>query len=119
MNKVPDMLDGFAQLVALPSVSSVDPAYDMSNRPVVDCLANWLDNLGFAIDLMPVPGAPGSEHEKYNLIASMGEGNSGLVIAGHTDTVPYDESTWKTDPFVLTERDGRLYGLGASDMKCL
>ena len=41
----------------------------------------------------------------------------GLVLSGHTDTVPYDEGKWKHDPFSLTQADQRLYGLGTSDMK--
>jgi acetylornithine deacetylase len=48
----------------------------------------------------------------------VGEGSDGLVLAGHTDTVPYDEGAWRSDPFTLTERDGKLYGLGVADMKC-
>jgi acetylornithine deacetylase len=40
-----------------------------------------------------------------------------LVIAGHSDTVPYDAELWSGDPFVLRERDGKLHGLGAADMK--
>jgi acetylornithine deacetylase len=39
------------------------------------------------------------------------------VLAGHTDTVPYDEGKWKYNPFALTRSDRRLYGLGTSDMK--
>ncbi|MDX1519826.1 MAG: acetylornithine deacetylase, partial [Gammaproteobacteria bacterium] len=73
----------------------------------------------FDIKLMPVPSAAGSEQEKLNLVASLGEGDDGLVLAGHTDTVPWDESAWSFNPFSLTEKDGRLYGLGTSDMKCL
>jgi acetylornithine deacetylase len=46
----------------------------------------------------------------------MGEG-SGLVLSGHTDTVPCNPERWSSDPFVLTERDNRLYGLGTADMK--
>ncbi|HTN34341.1 MAG TPA: acetylornithine deacetylase, partial [Marinobacter sp.] len=38
-------------------------------------------------------------------------------LSGHTDTVPYDEARWQSDPFTLTERDGRWYGLGTCDMK--
>jgi acetylornithine deacetylase len=39
------------------------------------------------------------------------------VLAGHTDTVPFDEAYWQSNPFKLTERDNRLYGLGSADMK--
>ena len=39
------------------------------------------------------------------------------MLSGHTDTVPYDAERWTDDPFVLTERDGKLFGLGTADMK--
>ena len=60
---------------------------------------------------------------KANLIATLGEVTSdasepaGLVLSGHTDTVPFDAGGWDSDPLRLTERDGRLYGLGSTDMK--
>ncbi len=104
----------FAELIAIPSVSSIDPRFDQGNRRVVECLANWLTDLGFRVDLLPLPGGK----DKFNLIASQGEGAGGLVLSGHTDTVPFDEGHWRSDPFKLTERDGRLYGLGSADMKC-
>ncbi|KES23616.1 MULTISPECIES: acetylornithine deacetylase [Pseudomonas] len=108
---LPSLKDRFAQLLALPSVSCTQPALDQSNRPVVELLATWLGDLGFACELQEI--APG----KFNLLASMGSGPGGLVLAGHTDTVPYDESLWKSDPLRLDERDGRWYGLGSCDMK--
>ncbi len=106
-------MDMFAQLIATPSVSSVSPEFDMGNREIIDLLANWLSDLGFATEVIPVADSP----FKANLIATLGEGEDGLVLAGHTDTVPYDEGLWRHDPFVLVEEDNRLYGLGSSDMK--
>jgi len=100
-------------LVSAPSVSCVDPALDQSNRAVIDLLADWLDAAGFRTRPMEIPGRPG----KLNLVATLGAGPGGLVLAGHTDTVPYDASRWSHDPFRLTEDGGRLYGLGTSDMK--
>lgn len=111
---IPHLLEAFARLIETPSVSSIDPSLDMSNQPVVDLLAGWFEELGFSTKLLPLPNRP----HKCNLIARLGEGEGGLVLAGHTDTVPYDEYGWNTDPFKLIERDGRLFGLGASDMKC-
>lgn len=105
--------DRLAQLVAVPSVSSPSVQWDMGNRGVIDVLANWCNDLGFATEIMPIPGRP----EKANLIATLGSGPGGLVLAGHTDTVPYDENRWQHDPFRLTEQNDRLYGLGATDMK--
>jgi acetylornithine deacetylase len=43
--------------------------------------------------------------------------NGGLVLAGHTDTVPVDGQDWSSDPFVATHKDGRIHGRGSADMK--
>ncbi len=99
-------------LVALPSVSCGLPEWDMSNQKVIDYLANTFGDLGFSTRVVPI-----GESGKSNLIASLGTGDGGLVLAGHSDTVPYDADRWQSDPFTLTERDGKLYGLGATDMK--
>jgi acetylornithine deacetylase len=109
----PKLLTMIHELIALPSISSVSPAYDQGNRAVIDRLAEWLNGLGFATEIQPL--SP-SGH-KANLIATLGRGPDGLVLAGHTDTVPYDEGRWQHDPFAMTEAENRLYGLGTSDMK--
>lgn len=111
MNRQPKLITMLQQLIATPSISCVTPELDQSNQPVIDLLANWLTALNFEVEIMPV--AKG----KSNLIASMGKGDGGLVLAGHTDTVPYDEHRWHHDPFKLTESNQRFYGLGTSDMK--
>lgn len=111
--KTPELIECLQQLIGTPSVSSVQPQYDQSNRPVIDLLANWLADLGFAIEIMPLPNQP----DKANLIATLGTGPGGLILAGHTDTVPFNEQYWTSDPFKLTERDNKLYGLGSADMK--
>ncbi len=107
------ILSQLRQLVGSPSVSSTDPGWDQGNRAVVELLAQWLAELGFAIEIMDVS----PDGAKANLIATRGSGPGGLVLAGHTDTVPFDEGRWQSDPLVLSERDDRLYGLGSTDMK--
>jgi acetylornithine deacetylase len=104
--------DHLQQLVALPSVSCAVPEWDMSNRAVIDYLANCFADLGFNTQVMPL-----AQTGKANLVATLGTGSGGLVLAGHSDTVPYDADRWQSDPFILTEKDGKLYGLGATDMK--
>jgi acetylornithine deacetylase len=113
MTKLPSLLHMMERLIAEPSVSSVSAEWDQSNVRVIDLLEDWLRHLSFHTEKLAVPGHPG----KFNLIATAGKGPEGLVLAGHTDTVPFDESRWSSDPFHLTERDGRLYGLGSTDMK--
>lgn len=109
----PTLKQMFAQLIAQPSVSATSSHFDQSNRAVIELLAEWLTALGFAVEQMPLPGQP----DKYNLIATLGQGPGGLVLAGHTDTVPCDPELWQSNPFELSERDGRWYGLGTCDMK--
>jgi len=104
--------DHLQQLVALPSVSCAVPEWDMSNRAVIDYLANCFADMGFDTQVMPL-----ARTGKANLVATLGSGDGGLVLAGHSDTVPYDADRWQSDPFTLTEKDGKLYGLGATDMK--
>jgi acetylornithine deacetylase len=107
------VLDRIRQLIATPSVSSVSPEFDQGNRPVIDLLADWLEETGFAVRIEHLPGRT----DKANLIATLGSGPGGLVLAGHTDTVPFDAGRWRYDPFGGTVADGRIYGLGAADMK--
>ncbi|MEW8105160.1 MAG: acetylornithine deacetylase [Candidatus Thiodiazotropha endolucinida] len=102
-----------SHLINAASVSSVNPAWDMSNREVIEHLESWFDALGFRTEVLTIPGHP----DKFNLIASAGQGNEGLVLSGHTDTVPFDEAKWHSDPLKLQERDGRFYGMGSADMK--
>lgn len=109
----PTVMQRLRALIGTPSVSSVSPEFDQSNRPVIDLLAGWLADLGYQIEIMSLPNQP----QKANLIATLGKGPGGLVLSGHTDTVPYDATGWQSDPFKLTERDGRLFGLGSADMK--
>lgn len=69
--------------------------------------------------------AHNKERTKANLFATLpatqgpdaGTIQGGIVLSGHTDVVPVDGQKWDSDPFVLTERDGLLYGRGSCDMK--
>jgi acetylornithine deacetylase len=104
------MLRGLIQTL---TVSSITPGFDHSNRGLLALLAGWLEGAGFRVEILDIPGLP----EKANLLATMGQGPGGLVLAGHTDTVPFDAHLWRHDPLKLTESNGRYYGLGTSDMK--
>jgi len=108
---LPNVITLLRELIVLPSMSSTLPAFDQSNLAVIEQLAQWCESLGFHCEIMPVASG------KANLIATLGSGNGGLVLSGHTDTVPYDTKKWTFDPFQLTEFEGKFYGLGTSDMK--
>lgn len=107
-------------LVSSCSISSPDPAWDTSNRGVIETLAGFAEGAGFSVNVQALDEDPKG---KANLIARLGPEGSpeacpgGLVLSGHTDTVPYDEGGWTTAPLALTERDNKLFGLGSADMK--
>jgi acetylornithine deacetylase len=55
---------------------------------------------------------------KANLFATIGAGKpAGVIVSGHTDTVPWDNQDWSVDPLGGELRDGRLFGRGSADMK--
>ncbi|MDP3760780.1 MAG: acetylornithine deacetylase [Ramlibacter sp.] len=59
-----------------------------------------------------------AQRTKANLFATLGEGKpAGVILSGHTDTVPWDGQDWTEDPLSATVRGGRLYGRGSADMK--
>lgn len=101
------------QLVALPSVSSTLHSIDQSNEAVIDWLAQQCLDRGMSVEKIAVDEA----HGKYNLIATKGKGPGGLVLSGHSDTVPCNPELWQQDPWSLKRIDNRLSGLGATDMK--
>ncbi|EAW32759.1 acetylornithine deacetylase [marine gamma proteobacterium HTCC2143] len=110
---VPSLLTMMNELLSEVSVSSTSSEWDTGNLAVINKLADWLGSLGFTCQIMPLAG----KANKANLIATLGTGSGGLVLSGHTDTVPYNENRWDMNPLGLTERDNKLYGLGATDMK--
>lgn len=79
-------------------------------------VANYLKGLfaEYGIDSKIVPVTD----TRVNLVAEIGSGSPVIGISGHMDVVsPGDESEWSSDPFTLTEKDGKLYGRGTNDMK--
>ena len=120
LDKIPDIQHLIQQLLFIPSISCTSPKIDQSNIHVIHLLASWFDSFGFQCEIQHLDddkSGPQENNGKANLIATLGTGNQGLVLSGHTDTVPIDEKLWQVDPFNLTEKDNRLYGLGSCDMK--
>jgi acetylornithine deacetylase len=100
-------VETLARLVAFPTVSRE------SNELLIRYAAERLSAAGGRVRVLP-----GEFAGKSNLIASFGpDGEDGIVLSAHSDVVPTDGQKWTNDPFVLTEREGRLYARGASDMK--
>ena len=99
-NNSPNLLTQLSNIVSLPSVSSANADIDMSNSAVINYLATQFEELGFSCEIIPSPSLSGKE--KLNLIATLGTGPGGLVLSGHTDTVPLNEELWSVDPFSIT-----------------
>lgn len=80
-------------------------------------LVAWVEGYLREHDLTPVrvPNADGTKAALYAVAGPVEAG--GVILSGHTDVVPVDGQVWTSDPFTLTERDGRLFGRGACDMK--
>ncbi|MDT9645890.1 acetylornithine deacetylase [Pseudomonas sp. JV245A] len=84
-----------------------------SNLELIGFIRDYLASHGVHSELIYNP-----ERTKANLFASIGpEDRGGVVLSGHTDVVPVDGQAWSVEPFVLSEREGRLYGRGTADMK--
>ncbi|HBC3994718.1 TPA: acetylornithine deacetylase [Vibrio cholerae] len=108
---LPSFLEVYEGLISTSSISSTDARWDEGNEQVIAKLADWLSALSFSIQIEQV--AP----NKQNLIAKLGSGEGGLLLAGHSDTVPFDEGRWNYNPHALTQANNRFYGLGTADMK--
>jgi acetylornithine deacetylase len=84
-----------------------------SNLELIHFCRDYLASLGVESTLVP-----SEDGEKANLYATVGpKVDGGVVLSGHTDVVPVEGQDWTSDPWTLTERDGKLYGRGACDMK--
>jgi len=84
-----------------------------SNLPLIELIRDELARHGVASRLTFDAG-----RRKANLFATLGEGRpAGVIVSGHTDTVPWDGQDWSVDPLGAEVKDGRLYGRGSADMK--
>ncbi len=84
-----------------------------SNLPLIHFIRDELARLGVKSRL-----SYNTERTKANLFATLGEGKpAGVILSGHTDTVPWEGQAWTVDPLGAVVKDGRLYGRGSADMK--
>ncbi|NQU59878.1 MAG: acetylornithine deacetylase [Rhodospirillales bacterium] len=106
----------------MPEPASIDlikklVAFDTTSRESNLALIAFVQEIlsGHGIDSTLVHN---EESTKANLYATLGDPEvPGIMLSGHTDVVPVDGQSWDTDPFVVTEKDGKLYGRGTADMK--
>ena len=91
----------------------IDTQSHHSNLPLIDLVRDRLRGLGVECRL-----TFNEERTKANLFATLGEGKpAGIILSGHTDTVPWEGQDWSFDPLGGEVRDGKLYGRGSADMK--
>jgi acetylornithine deacetylase len=109
-------------LILPPSSRSLDMirklvAFDTTSRN------SNLEIIGFIRDYLSSHGVESQlvfdeTGKKANLYATLGPADKpGIALSGHTDVVPIDGQEWDSDPWTITERDGKLYGRGTCDMK--
>jgi acetylornithine deacetylase len=107
MTDLAKQIEWIARLVAYDTTSW------KSNLALIDDVEAWLRSYG--VNTFRVPSDDATKTNLYAIVGPSVEG--GVVLSGHTDVVPVEGQAWDTDPFRLTEKDGRLYGRGTSDMK--
>jgi acetylornithine deacetylase len=95
---------------------SFDTTSRNSNLELIRYIEAYLQSVCVSSTLIYNP-----EKTKANIFATLpadsGATQGGIVLSGHTDVVPADGQKWDTDPFTMVEKDGKLYGRGACDMK--
>ncbi len=107
------MTDYSEQLRWISRLVGFDTTSSKSNLSLIEFVEDYLGGLG--VKTFRVGNEDGS---KANLYAVVGpEKPEGVVLSGHTDVVPVEGQDWSTDPWTVTEKDGRLYGRGVADMK--
>lgn len=97
----------------LKDLVSFDVLGGQSNLSILKYIEDYLKEYG--VDYHLVPNIDGLKASLHARIGPSSDG--GLILSGHMDVVPVDGQDWHTNPFVLTEKDGKLYGRGSCDMK--
>ena len=90
-----------------------DTTSHKTNIPMAEWVRDYLARHG--VESRFVPADNGIHTSLFATIGPAGDG--GIGLSGHMDVVPVVGQPWDTDPFTVTERDGRLYGRGTCDMK--
>ena len=107
MTDYAEQIEWIRRLVAFDTTSA------KSNLALIDDVEAYLKSFG-----APTHRVYNDDRTKANLYAVIGpETSGGVILSGHTDVVPIDGQAWDTDPWALTEKEGKLFGRGTCDMK--
>jgi acetylornithine deacetylase len=100
----------------LARLAAIDTTSRLSNLGLIETVRD--DLRGRGLDPWLTRNAEGTKANLFCTLPTQDGGTQGgIALSGHTDTVPVDGQNWTSDPFQLTERDGRLYARGSCDMK--
>ena len=103
----------YSPLEMLEKLVSFDTVSRNSNLPIIEFIKEYLTSYGISCELVY-----NNEKTKSNLFANVGPNEpGGVILSGHTDVVPIDGQNWQTDPFKITEKNGKIFGRGTCDMK--
>lgn len=101
------------EYVALQSIST-DPAFDAEMRKTAEWLGEYLAEHGFKVSYLKGPRTNPVVFAEYIQSPEL----ETVLVYGHYDVQPAKrEDGWSSDPFVLTEKKGRLIGRGVVDNK--
>jgi acetylornithine deacetylase len=102
-----------ASLEMISRLVAMDTTSRNSNLELIGFIGDYLRKLGVESRLVHDESG-----RKANLYATLGpDDKPGIALSGHTDVVPIDGQDWMSDPWLVTERNGRLHGRGTADMK--
>jgi acetylornithine deacetylase len=107
MTDITSQLEWISRLVAFDTTSS------KSNLALIEDVETYLHEFG--VETFRITNDDGTKSNLYTVVGPKVEG--GVVLSGHTDVVPVEGQDWKTDPWTVVEKDGKLYGRGVADMK--
>lgn len=100
-------LDWISRLVAHDTTSS------RSNLRLIEDVESY-----FSDHRVPTHRVASDDGSKTNLYAIVGpQAPGGVILSGHTDVVPVDGQDWDSDPWIVVQKQGKLFGRGVADMK--
>ncbi len=103
----------YTSIEMLDQLIQFDTTSSKSNMQLIDFIEGYLKSFGISSTIIR-----DKHEEKANLLAQFGPSDTnGIMLSGHTDVVPVVGQKWSSEPFSMTEKDGKLFGRGTCDMK--
>jgi len=112
-------IERLREIVAMRGVR-LDPSYTAELARTADWYQGWAEHLGGTCKRVPRSGSSSKGDPSHSVLEiSFGEDPAKKTVCAwsHLDVCPAQSKEWATDPWVLTEQDGKLYGRGTTDNK--